>query len=200
MSKPAASPTAPRARGTQGDETTQGAKSAKAAKGRQVAGGAEGTHAPFYAPGQYRPDQSVGYLMRKVLSSILAEADGQLAAYDLTHAQWLPLYKLVMNEGHTVAGLSRELALDPGTMTRALDRLEAKGLVRRERSTQDRRVVHLVLTDDGRQVARQVPAVLAEVLNGHLSGFTEAEWQQLLQFLHRMLANGEALRQSQDTP
>lgn len=197
MSKRAASPTVPRIQGSQGDESNQGAKSAKSAKVPQAAQGAEG---PFYAPGQYRPDQSVGYLMRKVLSSILAEADGQLAAYDLTHAQWLPLYKLVMNEGHTVAGLSRELALDPGTMTRALDRLEAKGLVRRERSTQDRRVVHLVLTDEGRQVARQVPAVLADVLNGHLSGFTEAEWQQLLQFLHRMLANGEALRQSQDTP
>lgn len=200
MSKRAASPTAPPIQVAKDRQGTQDAEVTRGAQGAKLTAGEEAPPAPFYAPGQYRPDQSVGYLMRKVLSSILAEADGQLAAYDLTHAQWLPLYKLVMNEGDTVAGLSRELALDPGTMTRALDRLEAKGLVRRERSTQDRRVVHLVLTDEGRQVARQVPAVLAEVLNGHLSGFTEAEWQQLLQFLHRMLANGEALRQSQDTP
>ena len=148
----------------------------------------------FYVPGAHRPDQSVGFLMRKVLGSVLARVDAQLCAYDLTYVQWLPLYKLVMKEGNTVAGLARELLIDPGAMTRSLDRLEAKGLVRRERSTEDRRVVHLVLTDEGRKVARKVPSVLAGVLNGHLRGFSEAEWQLLLEFLNRMLANGETLR------
>ena len=148
----------------------------------------------FYVPGQHRPDQSVGFLMRKVLGSVLAQVDAQLCAYDLTYVQWLPLYKLVMKEGNTVAGLARELHIDPGAMTRSLDRLEAKGLVRRERSTEDRRVVYLVLTDEGRKVARKVPTVLAGVLNGHLRGFSEAEWLQLLEFLTRMLANGEAMR------
>ncbi len=38
----------------------------------------------FYTPGQYTPDQSVGYLMRKVLSSILSQADTQLAPHDVT--------------------------------------------------------------------------------------------------------------------
>ena len=148
----------------------------------------------FYVAGQHRPDQSVGFLMRKVLGSVLVQVDTQLSAYDLTYVQWLPLYKLIMKEGNTVAGLARELDIDPGAMTRSLDRLEAKGLVRRERSTEDRRVVHLVLTDEGRKVARKVPTVLATVLNGHLRGFSEAEWHQLLEFLDRMLANGEAMR------
>lgn len=150
----------------------------------------------FYRPGQYRPDESVGYLMRKVIGSILAQADAQLASCDLTYVQWLPLYKLVMKEGNTVAGLARDLEIDPGAMTRSLDRLEAKGLVRRERSTEDRRVVHLVLTDEGRKVARRVPQVLADVLNGHLRGFSPAEWRTLVDLLGRMLANGEQLRQA----
>lgn len=151
----------------------------------------------FYRPGQYRPDQSVGYLMRKVLSSILAQADQQLAVHDLTYVQWLPLYKLAMAECSTLAHLARELEIDPGAMTRSIDRLESKGLLRRERSTEDRRVVQLVLTETGTEVARQVPPVLAGVLNGHLQGFSEAEWTQLIGFLHRMLANGEALRQAE---
>lgn len=154
----------------------------------------------FYAPGQYRPDQSVGFLMKRVMSSILAQADARLAVYDLTHAQWLPLFKLAMKDCDTVAALSRELELDPGAMTRALDRLEAKGLVRRERSTEDRRVVHLVLTDEGRKVARKVPPVMAEVLNKHLKGFSEAEWQQLLGLLGRMVANGDAMRDATRPP
>ena len=150
----------------------------------------------FYVPGTYRPEQSVGYLMRQVLSSVLAQADGRLAAHDLTYAQWLPLYKLVMNEALTSADLARHLDIDPAAMTRALDRLEAKGLLRRVRSERDRRVVNLHLTEEGRAVAVQVPPVLADVLNQHLQGFSEAEWRQLVDLLQRMLANGEALRAS----
>lgn len=148
----------------------------------------------FYTPGQYSPQQSVGYLMKQVMNSVLARADARLAEFGLTHAQWLPLYKLVMHEGHTMASLSRDLGIDPGAMTRSLDRLEAKGLVRRERSKEDRRVVLLTLTDEGRTVASRVPAVMADVLNSHLAGFNEAEWHQLLAMLQRMLANGELLR------
>ncbi len=150
----------------------------------------------FYAPGQYSPQQSVGYLMRKVLGSILSQADARLALHDVTYVQYLPLYKLLHCEaaGATVAALARELEVDAGAMTRALDRLETKGLVQRERSTTDRRVVHLTLTPEGRAVAELVPGVLAKVLNGHLRGFSHAEWQQMLQLLQRMLANGEALR------
>ncbi|MNT99143.1 hypothetical protein D3C86_2214250 [compost metagenome] len=68
-------------------------------------------------------------------------------------------------------------------------------MVARERSTTDRRVVQLALTPEGDKVAAQVPPVLADVLNGHLSDFTHDEWQLLLRLLRRMLANGEALRQ-----
>lgn len=150
----------------------------------------------FYSPGQYSPQQSVGYLMRKVLGSILSQADTRLAMHDVTYVQYLPLYKLLHcdHADATVATLARELEVDAGAMTRALDRLQAKGLVERARSTADRRVVHLTLTPAGRTVAEQVPGVLADVLNGHLRGFSKPEWQQLLQLLQRMLANGDALR------
>ena len=154
--------------------------------------------APFYNPTDLSPEDSVGYLMRKVLSSIRTQADGQLATHDLTYAQWLPLYKISRCKDTTVASLARDLENDPAAMTRALDRLETEGLVVRERSTTDRRVVQLALTADGQKVAAQVPAVLSDVLNGHLSDFTRDEWQTLLGLLRRMQSNGEALRQSAD--
>ncbi len=165
-------------------------KPRRAEKSPQVAS------AGFYVPGEFRPDQSVGYLMRNVIGSIRERANTRLAVHDLTYVQWLPLYKLAMQQGNTVASLARELEIDAGAMTRSMDRLEAKGLVRRERSTSDRRVVFLVLTAEGRKVARKVPAVLSEVLNGHLQGFSNEEWQLLLQFLNRMLANGQGLREA----
>ena len=153
----------------------------------------------FYEPGQYPPEQSVGYLLNKVLSSILAQADGQLARYRLTYAQWIPLYKLFKQDGCTPIAMARDLSMDPAALTRSLHRLEAKGLIRRERSTQDRRVVHLWLSDEGRAVAEHVPGVMAEVLNSHLQGFSHDEWQLLLQLLQRMLANGEALKAAPGT-
>lgn len=151
--------------------------------------------AGFYSPSHLQPEDSVGYLMRKVMTSIRTQADAQLASHDLTYAQWLPLFKISRCATTTVASLARDLETDPASMTRALDRLEAKGLVARERSTTDRRVVQLALTPEGDKVAAQVPPVLADVLNGHLSDFTHDEWQLLLRLLRRMLANGEALRQ-----
>jgi DNA-binding MarR family transcriptional regulator len=150
--------------------------------------------ANFYKAESYRVEESVGAVMKGVMASIANQVDRRLVDHDLTHAQWVPLFKLAHGECGTVAELARTLQSDPGAMTRALDRLEAKGLVARVRSCEDRRVVNLELTEAGREVAAVVPAVLAEVLNLHLAGFTEPEWRSLLDMLKRMRANGDALR------
>ena len=133
--------------------------------------------------------------MKRALQSIRQTIDRDLAPHDLTQAQWLPLVRIAHGGCTTIAALARDQAIDPGAMTRAVDRLEAKGLLRRERSAQDRRVVTLVLTDAGRAAAELVPPVLADVLNAHLAGFTDAEWQQLIALLTRVVANGDALRE-----
>ena len=152
------------------------------------------TAAAFYTGASLSPDNSVGLLMKRVMQSLLRQIDRRLAEHDLTHAQWLPLYRLARGDCMTMGALARDQGLDPGAMTRALDRLESKGLLRRERSLQDRRVVKLALTDAGHAAAQPVPAVLAEVLNAHLTGFSEAEWTQLIGLLQRMVVNGDALR------
>jgi DNA-binding MarR family transcriptional regulator len=84
---------------------------------------------------------------------------------------------------------------DAGAMTRLLDRLEKKKLCKRIRSTADRRVVQVELTPEGLAAIAEVPAVLAEVLNAHLAGFSRAEWLALKDFLQRMARTGDALRQ-----
>ena len=88
-------------------------------------------------------------------------------------------YKIYIGEATTVAELARQSQMDAGAMTRLLDRLETKGLLRRVRATEDRRVVQLELTPEGQQLASEVPAVLAEVMNAHLAGFSKTEWQAL---------------------
>lgn len=152
--------------------------------------------ADFYKAAGYRAEESVGYLMKRVMLSIVAQADKRLGEHGLTSAQWGPLVRMQGSGGSTVAELARWSNVDAGAMTRLLDRLEKKGLCKRVRSTEDRRVVQVELTPDGEAAITEVPAVLAEVMNAHLAGFSKTEWQALKTYLNRMIATGETLRDS----
>jgi len=147
--------------------------------------------AALYAAHPYDPQESVGYLMRRILNRMAQEIEAELEPSGLTHAQWLPLYMLSLGRATTAAELARECDLDAGATTRLLDRLERKGLCRRERSAQDRRVVLLSLTPEGRQAARHVPQVLSHVHNQTLHGFSPQEWEALKSLLRRMLGNAQ---------
>lgn len=148
----------------------------------------------FYSAQNYRAEESVGYLMRRIMTAVAQAVDSQMPEPGSpTYPQWIPLHKLHMGTATTVAELARECLLDAGAMTRLLDRLEAKGLCRRVRSLEDRRVVNIELTDEGRAAAQQVPEVLSRVQNEHLAGFSEAEWEQLKSYLRRILDNAQAL-------
>ena len=105
------------------------------------------------------------------------------------------------------AELARDCFLDTSAMTRLLDRLEAKGYCTRTRSSVDRRVVQLELTEAGRAAARDIPQVLSGVQNTYLRGFSDAEWHTLKGYLQRVLANAsqtqdpaQAPEQAQDAP
>jgi len=151
--------------------------------------------AAFYVAKGWCAEESVGYLMKRVMLSIVTSADKRLADHGLTSAQWGPLMRMQAQGGTaTVAEMARWLNVDAGAMTRLLDRLEKKGLCRRTRSTEDRRVVQVELTAAGQKAIAEVPAVLAAVMNEHLAGFDESEFKALRNYLERMLANGEVLR------
>ncbi len=145
----------------------------------------------FYNAKDYKPYDSVAYLMRRILTLTAHAVERELASTGLTNAQWVPLFKLHMGQASTVAELARECDLDTGAMTRMLDRLEAKQLCRRERSLEDRRVVNLVLTDSGRVAAKRIPVVLSRVQNAHLAGFSRDEWELLRTFLQRILQTAQ---------
>ena len=150
--------------------------------------------ADFYQAHAYCAEESVGYLMKRVMMSVVYQVDKRLDVHELTSAQWGPLMRLQTTGGSTVAELARWLQVDAGAMTRLLDRLEKKGLCKRVRSTEDRRVVKVELTPEGAASIQQVPAVLSEVMNAHLAGFSKSEWHALKTYLQRMLATGDALR------
>ena len=148
----------------------------------------------FYDAETYTPSDSVGYLMRRIITVVAQQIEHELEPSGLTNAQWVPLFKLALGSATTGAELARECELDAGAMTRLLDRLEGKGLCRRERSSEDRRVVNLEMTDEGREAVKVVPQVLSSVQNQLLAGFTVEEWETLKEFLRRILDNVQGMQ------
>ena len=145
----------------------------------------------FYRSDYYCAEESVGYLMRSIVNRLGQDVERAMEPHGLTNAQWLPLLKLFLGKARTVAELAHECEIDAGSMTRLLDRIEAKGLCRRVRSSDDRRVVNLELTAGGRQAASHIPAVLCEAQNALLRGFTQEEWGMLQSLLARMLRTAQ---------
>lgn len=154
----------------------------------------------FYREESYGNVESVVYMMRRIVTMVGQQVERQLEVSDLTNAQWVPLFKLHIGRATTVAELARECELDAGAMTRLLDRIEAKGLCKRVRSSQDRRVVNLELTPAGHDAAKTIPAVLSRVQNANLAGFSAAEFALLNDFLSRIMQNALAIDATVSAP
>jgi len=132
----------------------------------------------------------IGHLIGRARSALLTGLDGELEPFGLTGAQFAVLKNVADGIADTAADLCRTMHYDTGSMTRMLDRLEEKGVLRRERCTQDRRVVYLRLTDNGNELLPELRSAGVRVISRHLSGFAPTEVDTLKQFLERMIKNG----------
>lgn len=152
--------------------------------------------ADVYDIESYQPRKGVGHLLNRVRTEMLGaldaalEADPELSKLEISAAQFIVIAALVITEGaKSASDLCKGISYDAGAMTRMLDRLETKGLIRRNRRPDDRRVVYLELTEEGRRAFPRMRQVSMGVVNRFLRGFTQAEARQLESFLTRMLEN-----------
>ena len=134
---------------------------------------------------------SVGQLMGRARASLLNSLDAELARFGLNSTQFAVLKHLGEGAARSAADLCRLHRYDTGAMTRILDRLEEKGLVRRERGREDRRVVLLRLAPQGRAVLPRLMSVGTRVVDAHLAGFSPSEVEAFKGYLHRMIDNGQ---------
>jgi DNA-binding MarR family transcriptional regulator len=154
--------------------------------------------APFYDGRRYDVAESVGYQLVQLALQLRREVEFRMASHGLTDAQWRPLWLLKNGLTGNAIELAREMHVDAGAVTRLLDRLEAKGLVDRLRSGQDRRVVHLRLTAAGEAAVAEVPQVLAALNNDLLRGFDEVDWSTLRGLLARLATNSAAMQSARE--
>ena len=77
----------------------------------------------------------IGLLVARARSALLTGLDGELEPFGLTGAQFAVLKNVADGIASTAADLCRTMHYDTGSMTRMLDRLEEKSVLRRERCT-----------------------------------------------------------------
>jgi DNA-binding MarR family transcriptional regulator len=137
-----------------------------------------------------RDEMGVGFLVGRARTALLTSLDTELEPFGLTGAQFSVLKNVAEGRAQTAADLCRTLHYDTGSMTRMLDRLEEKAVVRRERCTEDRRVVFLRMTSTGTALLPQLQAAAERVLSRHLAGFSLEDVDNLKLYLERMIENG----------
>ncbi|MBP1155520.1 MULTISPECIES: MarR family transcriptional regulator [unclassified Paenibacillus] len=107
-------------------------------------------------------------------------------AASLTRVQWLLMRNLYRNGASTIGQLAEHLDVRSSTMSQMVDRLEKAGFAYRESSDPDARVRWVKLTEQGERVIRQTEALWAETLSEPFKQFSDAERQQLLEYMHRL--------------
>lgn len=109
-----------------------------------------------------------------------------LKPYNVTQEQWPLLKWLWVQDGISQKELSEKSFKDQPTTTRILDKLEQRGLIRRQANSVDRRVSLIYLTSEGREIRGLLIPLARQALEQALQGLSEQEQVQLKNLLNRI--------------
>lgn len=114
--------------------------------------------------------------LRQILRATEISSRALAKTCGLTPSQ-LILMQIIDGDANATAGfIAREASLSQATVTALLDRLEERGLVRRQRDVTDKRRIYVVLTEDGARTLREAPDSLQERFSAR---FAELQsWEQ----------------------
>lgn len=132
-----------------------------------------------------------GYLLSQARNALYAALDQELQPLDLTSSQFIVVIGAMRERARTVNEFCRLADVEPGPMSRLLDRMEAKGIVRKERDVQDGRQVNVTLTEKGVALYPHINAALQKVYGQLLNGFSAEEASAFKQALEKVLLNAK---------
>ena len=143
---------------------------------------------PYYTVETLEPGKSIGYLVKRCGALMTQLAERGFESTSVSFTQWIALMRLCEQTGPISATqLSKELCHDMGALTRVVDELERRGLVRRERSRRERRAVELAITAAGRREAESGKRVIVDLMNELAEHYSTTELNALVGLLQRMM-------------
>jgi DNA-binding MarR family transcriptional regulator len=116
--------------------------------------------------------------------------DEEVASLEVTAAQFVIIANVLKGHANSACELCKYMDYDRGAMSRMIDRLETKGLIRRVPLAHTRRTMALEITDAGKAAFPKMQACLTRVVNRLLKGVTKAQVREVERTLKRMLTNG----------
>lgn len=131
----------------------------------------------------------LGFSISGVRNAIWTSIEKELEPLDITAAQFVVFNSIAMGKGRTIGEFCRVLGYDSGAMTRLLDRIEKKGLIRRVANPDDRRSYLVELTAESAALVPQARRRVQKALARLLDGFDEQEAVALKASLEKILAN-----------
>jgi DNA-binding MarR family transcriptional regulator len=137
----------------------------------------------------------LGPLIGQTRIAIIAGVDEEflkceeLAELDITAAQFVILRNVLKGSAGSACDLCKVMDYDRGAMSRMIDRLEAKRLLRRVPLAHTRRSVALEVTAAGQAALPTMEACLERVMSRLLKGVTKTQVREVEKVLQRMLAN-----------
>lgn len=133
--------------------------------------------------------RNFGFLLNDVARLLRTTYDRRVRSLGLTRSQWWVLTHLFRADGVTQSELADTLEVEKPTLGRLLDRLEAKGWVRREADANDRRARRVHLTQAAEPALGTMRAIAAEVRRDAMSGLSAEERERFVDVLIAVKAN-----------
>ena len=118
--------------------------------------------------------------------------DFELNKYSVSSSQYTVLNTLMEDDGLSLSEIGKRVSIDKPAVTGIADRMEKDGLVERRRTSQDRRVIQLFMTEKGRALAEKTEGIATQIDQKLVNVLTPAEVSQFRHMLNRIWesANG----------
>lgn len=130
------------------------------------------------------PEQEVYLNLWRTYDRLRLHEDELFAKHELTAQQYNALRLLKAEpQGLPTLELASRLISRAPDITRLVDRLEQRGLVKRERSVDDRRTVQVTITEVGSQLLRDLAGAVKECARKQLGHLSQEQQQQLIALL-----------------
>ena len=133
-------------------------------------------------------DTLVGYRLRRAQSAVHRDYNAMFEELKITQKQTGVMWLVVSNPGLAQGSIGASLGMDRATMMVIVDRLEARGLLKRIRSRKDARQRELFATPEGQRLMKKVHSLTERHEKRLKQLFTAAELQILEHLLQRLQA------------
>lgn len=131
----------------------------------------------------------IGSLIPDVARLLRLEIDRRVKAHGLTQVKWLALGVIEQDPGMTQRQLAQRLEIGVAATGRLIDRLQARGLVRREPAPNDRRAFRLALTRKAEAILAELDGAADSLRDELLDGLSSRQVAVVREGLSRLKAN-----------